>query len=105
MISVKNDFQSKFLTSSTFKHPIEIADSWDKNALYQVEIWLRKSINRLPIGEKIKISAIGRASRTIAHILPHGNIDGVRYLLWKLNSEGCVEVQDNLYFVVHKIFE
>jgi hypothetical protein len=74
----------------------------DKEGLADVESWLRSYISSLPMGHTDKIGTAARRSRKIAHILPKGNAEGVRYLMGKLSAEGCVELMDKLNFKVLK---
>jgi hypothetical protein len=94
--------QEEIPTTSKFKHPANISDKWERDPLEKIEKWLRQYINRLPIGEPIKVGETAKSSRSIARIEERGNINGFRYLLRKLHNEGFIDFPDNLHFVVLK---
>jgi hypothetical protein len=76
---------------------------WNRDAMVQVECWLRKFINDNSIGSIFNIGIISRQSRLVAHILPKGNIDGFRHLLGKLEGEGCIFLfEKNKFKIVKK---
>lgn len=86
-----------------FKYPRNIPKGCDLNSLEKINIWLRQKINTLAIGQPIRVGKISRASRDVAYIKPHRNIDGVKYLLGKLYHQGYIEfTDDNIHFVVLK---
>jgi hypothetical protein len=93
-----DSFNTTTLLQQTF--PKNISAKWDKEALDKVNDWLIKYINRFPIGEKISIGEVAKSSRSIAHIKPKGNIEGVRYLFRKLHKKGLVDLPDNLNFIL-----
>ena len=90
---------------SNFSHPQNVSPRWDSQALDNVEEWLKKHINGLPIGERIKVGDTAKLTRNVAHIMPEGNIEGVRYLLWRLHEKSYIDLPDNLHFVVRKKIE
>jgi len=57
------------------------------------------------IGERIKVGDTAKSTRNIAYIMHRGNVEGVRYLLWKLHEKSHVDFPDNLHFVVRKRIE
>lgn len=102
MQKTKTEEAAQRVEPQIFKHHKTLSDNWDLGACKQVDIWLRQQINRLPIGKPIKVKKIAISSRKIAHIMPRGNADGVRYLLWQLHCEGYIGFKDNLHFFVCK---
>ena len=88
--------------SSSFSHPTNISSSWDMQALNNVDNWLKGYLNRLPIGEHFEVGETAKSTRSIAEIKRRGNIDGVRYLLWKFHEGGHIDFPDNLHFRVRK---
>ena len=93
-----DSFNVTSLSQKTY--PKNISTKWDKEALDKVNDWLIKYINRFPIGEKISIGEVAKSSRSIAHIKPKGNIEGVRYLFRKLHKKELVDLPDNLNFIL-----
>jgi len=80
--------------------PLPLEPGWNKEALEKIESWLRTYISNLPTGHIDKTGNVARQSRNIAHILPGGNAEGIRYLMGKLTGEGFVEFIDKLHFKV-----
>ncbi len=71
---------------------------WNKGALVNVEEWLRKYIHENSAGGVFNIGEVSRLSRGAGHILPRGNVEGVRYLLGKLEGEGYVRLDGGKHF-------
>ncbi len=80
------------------KHPKNISAKWHEPSLAKVEKWIRTRIKEMSPGITVSIGDFAKASRSVAHILPQGNIDGVRYLLSKLYEEKLIDFTDNLHF-------
>ena len=79
-----------------------VKTDWDIVALKKIEAWLREFITNFHEGELFNIGKIARQSRTVAHILPQGNIQGFRYLLQKLTFEGYIEIEGKRNFRISK---
>lgn len=85
------------------KHPRNISSKWHEPSLVKVEQWMRAKIMEASPGEIISIGEFAKASRAVAHILPQGNTDGVRYLLSVFYNEKLVDFPDNLHFRIVKV--
>jgi hypothetical protein len=103
------DGDTSFETNLIPEHEPKVEDkksisyqSWDTNALQQIESWLLKFIQDCSVGETFEIGRIARQSRQIGHILPRGNIEGFRHLLGKVTNEGYVEVIKEKHFRILK---
>ena len=71
---------------------------WNMDALVNVEEWLRKYIRGNLAGGVFNIGEVSRLSRGAGHILPRGNVEGVRHLLGKLEGEGYVKLDGRKHF-------
>jgi hypothetical protein len=82
------------------KHPRNRSPRWDSQAMAKIEEWMRKKIAGMHPGATVSIGDFAKESRSVAHILPKGNIDGGRYILSLVAREGSIDFPDNLHFRV-----
>ena len=93
---------------SSLKHSYHVGENitgWvllNREALINVEDWLRKFINGYPDGAIFNIGELAKQSRDFGKIFPDGNLEGLKHIVGKLEGEGLMLLTEKNKFKIVK---